>query len=213
MHTDDLIKALKADAPKRPPLPLRRVWWAAIVAAAILAAIAFFVLLGPRPDFLTAAHTVRFLFKFAATLSLAMTAFSLLRAMSRPGSNAKAVAPWLILTPGLVAAAVVAELFVVPADQLLTVWRGSNAVLCMTFIPLIGLAPLAVILAALRYGAPTRPTVAGAVAGLLAGGVAATFYAAHCPDDSPLFVATWYSIAIAGLVVLGALAARRIARW
>jgi hypothetical protein len=78
---------------------------------------------------------------------------------------------------------------------------------------LIGLGPLAVFLAALRHGAPTRPRLAGAVAGLLAGGIAATFYAAHCTDDSPLFVATWYSIAIAGLVALGAICGRRVARW
>ncbi|MDP9812634.1 hypothetical protein J2W42_005504 [Rhizobium tibeticum] len=82
-----------------------------------------------------------------------------------------------------------------------------------SFIPLIGLGPLAVFLAALRHGAPTRPRLAGAVAGLLAGGIAATFYAAHCTDDSPLFVATWYSIAIAGLAALGSVLGRRVARW
>jgi hypothetical protein len=65
----------------------------------------------------------------------------------------------------------------------------------------------------LRHGAPSRPTLAGAVAGLAAGGLAATFYAAHCTDDSPLFVATWYTIAIAVLTLLGALGASRIARW
>ena len=51
------------------------------------------------------------------------------------------------------------------------------------------------------------PSLAGAVAGLAAGGVAATLYAAHCTDDSPLFVATWYTLAIAALA-----AARRACR-
>ncbi|TIM59065.1 MAG: DUF1109 family protein, partial [Mesorhizobium sp.] len=68
-------------------------------------------------------------------------------------------------------------------------------------------------LAVLRYGAPTRPVLAGAVAGLLAGGLAATFYAAHCFDDSPLFVATWYTIAIAILAALGAFGGRLLVRW
>ena len=62
-------------------------------------------------------------------------------------------------------------------------------------------------LAVLRYGATTRPGFAGAMAGLLAGGLAATFYAAHCPDDSPLFVATWYTIAIAAMALASALIA------
>jgi hypothetical protein len=66
---------------------------------------------------------------------------------------------------------------------------------------------------ALRRGAPAKPAAAGAVAGMLAGGIAATFYAAHCTDDSPLFVATWYTIAIAGLALAGAAGARRFARW
>ncbi|WP_245520604.1 NrsF family protein, partial [Mesorhizobium sp. M1C.F.Ca.ET.144.01.1.1] len=35
------------------------------------------------------------------------------------------------------------------------------------FIPLIGIGPLAIFLGMLRYGAPTRPVLAGAVAGLL----------------------------------------------
>jgi hypothetical protein len=55
--------------------------------------------------------------------------------------------------------------------------------------------------------------LAGAVAGLLAGGLAATFYAAHCFDDSPLFVATWYTIAIIILAALGALGGRFFVRW
>ncbi|MGR3363098.1 MAG: NrsF family protein, partial [Maritimibacter harenae] len=79
--------------------------------------------------------------------------------------------------------------------------------------PLIGLGPLAIMIAALRKGAPTRPVLTGAMAGVVAGGVAAMFYAAHCTDDSPLFVAAWYSIAIGILASLGALAGRYALRW
>jgi len=44
-----------------------------------------------------------------------------------------------------------------------------------------------------------------AAAGLVAGGLSAALYATHCTDDSPLFVATWYTIAIAAVTVLGAI--------
>ena len=71
---------------------------------------------------------------------------------------------------------------------------------------------LAAALFGLRHGAATRPTAAGASAGLLSGGLAATVYAAHCPDDSPLFVATWYSIGIGLVAGAGALAGRRMLR-
>lgn len=212
MKTDDLIKALQADVSK-PVLPLRRAWVVAAVMATVIAAIAFFILLGPRPDIAAAVHTLRFLFKFALTLTLAGTAFAYLRMLSRPGSDVDRVAPWLMVGPVLIGVAVVAELFAVPADQWAADWQGQNNLVCLVYIPIIGLGPLAAFLAALRHGAPTRPRLAGAIAGLLAGGLAATFYAAHCPDDSPLFVATWYSIAIAILMALGMGLGPRVARW
>ncbi|MGA8293552.1 MAG: NrsF family protein, partial [Rhodoplanes sp.] len=53
----------------------------------------------------------------------------------------------------------------------------------------------------------------GASAGLVAAALAATVYAAHCTDDSPLFVATWYSLAIALVVAVGAVLGPRVLRW
>jgi hypothetical protein len=75
------------------------------------------------------------------------------------------------------------------------------------------LAPLAILIAVLRGGATTAPVRTGALAGLLAGAIGAVFYAAHCPDDSPFFVACWYTIAIGAVTILGALAGGRLLRW
>src|SRR2546423_15075253 len=83
---------------------------------------------------------------------------------------------------------------------------GNNSRVCMTAIPLMSLPILAGALIGLRHGAPARPAVAGAVAGLLSAGLAATLYASHCTDDSPLFVATWYTLATAMVTAIGALA-------
>lgn len=212
MRTEDLIIALKEDAANRA-ISLGRTWLIAIVAATVIVAVAFFTMIGPRPDFLVAAHSARFLFKFVLTILLVALAFVLLRALSRPGSDVKRHALWLIAVPVVLAAAVVVELMAVPSEQWRTVWWGSNIAICLIFIPAIGIAPLAVFLMALRHAAPTRPAFAGTVAGLLAGGLAAAFYAAHCTDDSPLFVATWYTIAISTLALLGMILGPRIARW
>jgi hypothetical protein len=65
----------------------------------------------------------------------------------------------------------------------------------------------------LRFGAPTRPTLAGAGAGLLAGALAASLYIAHCPDDSPIFVAAWLTLAILIATGIGALAGCLLLRW
>jgi hypothetical protein len=90
---------------------------------------------------------------------------------------------------------------------------GHNAMVCMVLIPALSALPLIATLFALRHGAPTSPTLAGAVAGLLAGGIGATLYATHCPDDSPLFIATWYVIAISAVTLIGAIAGARLLRW
>lgn len=211
MNTDDLIKALSMD--DRLAWPQGRVWWSAAAIAIAVAAVVFFVTIGPRPDLTAAAETLRFPYKFVVTGALAASALPMLRLLSRPAAEPRRALIWLLLSPLLLGVAVVAELFAVPTDQLAARLVGKNLVACLAFIPLIGIGPLAIFLAALRHGAPTRPVLAGAIAGLAAGGLAATFYAAHCTDDSPLFVATWYTIAIAMLAALGAALAPRVARW
>ena len=87
---------------------------------------------------------------------------------------------------------------------------GNNSKVCMTAIPLMSLPLLAGALIGLRHGAPARPAVAGAIAGLVSAGLAATLYASHCTDDSPLFVATWYTLATALVAAIGALAGSKI---
>jgi hypothetical protein len=90
---------------------------------------------------------------------------------------------------------------------------GSNSRACMMAIPAMSLPLLAGALFGLRHGAPARPAVAGAVAGMLSAGLAATLYASHCTDDSPLFVAAWYTIATALVTAIGALAGAKLLRY
>ncbi|MGD9913538.1 MAG: NrsF family protein [Rhizobiaceae bacterium] len=211
MQTGRLIDALAADAARKPQA-MAGAWLLALLAAVAFAAAVFFATLGPRPDFAIAAETPRFLFKFVVTLVLLASALAGLIAIARPG--ARLVRTWLLVAaPLLLAAAVIGELVVLPSELRATRWMGTNALLCMVFIPVIGLGPLAAFLLGLRHGAPTRPALAGAMAGISAGALAATFYAAHCVDDSPLFVATWYTLAIAALALIGALGGRYMLRW
>jgi hypothetical protein len=211
MDTERLIQTLAADS--RSATPMNRVWLGAVMVSVAVAATVFFMAIGPRPDIGAAAETPRFLFKFVVTLALLATAFAALRTLARPDASIRAALPLLFFAPILLLAAVGIEMMLVPADQLMDRWIGSNSMVCLTFIPLIGIGPLAAFLFALKYGAPTRPSLAGAIAGLTAGGLAATFYAAHCTDDSPLFVATWYPLAIAMLALAGAAAGRLFVRW
>jgi hypothetical protein len=212
MDTDKLIKSLAADT-RRPMAPLTFVWWGAAAAAIALAAVVFALATGPRPDIAAAIETPRFLFKFVVTIVLAISAFGAARALSRPGDGWRPLMPYLAAAPALIIGAVVVELILLPPETWSSKLIGSNSLVCLTTIPLIGIGPLGILLLSLRHGAPTQPALAGAVVGLLAGGIAATFYAAKCTDDSPLFVATWYTIAIMGLAALGAVFSNRFARW
>lgn len=209
MRTEDLIVTLAADT-KRAQSPARTMALA-IGGGAVLAMILFFIVLGLRPDFLHAISTLRFDFKFVVTLSLAASALLLALRLARPeGSGNRSV---LLVVPFMLVVAVVLELVNVPAQDWVARWIGHNARACMINIPFLSLLPLAAILAALRQGAVTRPRLAGAVAGLLAAGIGATFYAAHCPDDSPLFVATWYTLATLFVTGIGAFLGPRVLRW
>ncbi|RVD24286.1 NrsF family protein, partial [Mesorhizobium sp. M4B.F.Ca.ET.017.02.2.1] len=176
MRTEDLIKALDADV-RSNAMPLGSAWRMAVAVAAVVAAAVFWLTIGPRPDLMVAMHTMRFLSKFVFTIALGVSAFGLIRALSSPGAPTARATAWMALAPALVGVAVILELFAVPRAEWGTRLVGSNMMICMAFIPLIGLGPLAVFLWVLRHGAPTRPVLAGAVAGLLAGGLSATFYA------------------------------------
>lgn len=211
MKTDDLITALAQDAPVR--WRFNRALALAIAGGAVVAGGLFFGLMGPRPDFADAAETVRFLFKFVVTLTLAATALGLVVRLGEPGAPVGAWRWALILVPALLVIAVIAELIAMPAAAWGERLVGTHVRFCLTLIPLLAIGPLALLLLALRQGAPTRPGLAGAVAGLAASGIAATFYAANCTDDSPLFVATWYPIAVGIVTLAGFLVGKRVLKW
>jgi hypothetical protein len=89
---------------------------------------------------------------------------------------------------------------------------GHNAKHCLSLIPMLSVAPATCLLLALRHGAPARPGLAGAIAGLVAGAFGASLYALTCPDDSALFVATWYTIAIAVVTAVSSFIGARLLR-
>lgn len=212
MRTDDLVHALAADRHAAQTSIERKLALAIAVGFAV-SAVLFWTNLGPRPDIAAVAVTVRFDLKIVQALLLAATAAALVLRLARPGAGTGWQKAALTAAPALLALAVIAELLTVPAGEWQAKLVGSNARICLTAIPLLSLPLLAALLLALRHGAPTSRTAAGAAAGLVAGGLAAALYATHCTDDSPLFVATWYSIAIGAVTVLGALLGRRLLRW
>jgi len=212
METDQLIRTLAADNAHRVR-PVGFVLALALLAAAPVSVAMLFAGLGVRPDLMTAMRNPFFDLKFAVTLALAIPAIAISLHLSRPEASLRGW-KWLLLIPvGLLLAGIASEMMMPQRLPMMTRLVGNNSRLCMTAIPLMSLPLLVAALIGLRHGAPTRPAVAGAIAGLLSAGLAATLYASHCTDDSPLFVATWYTIATALVTAIAALAGSRVLRF
>ena len=212
METDQLIRSLAADSAHRAR-PVGFVLALALLAAVPVSAAIFFAGVGVRPDVMTAMRNPFFDLKFVVTLALAISAFTVSLHLSRPEASLQGWALLLLVPAGLLIAGIASEMTMPQRLPMMTRLVGSNSRVCMTAIPLISLPLLAAALIGLRHGAPARPALAGAIAGLLSAGLAATLYAAHCTDDSPLFVATWYTIATALVAAIGALAGSRVLRF
>lgn len=212
MRTDDLVRALAADG-GRVRLPLAAGLALALAVPTLVVAAVYLPLHGLRDDVVGLAWTPRLVFKFAVPLAAAFAAGGLSLDLVRPGAPAGRRLLWLAAVAGALVAGIGAELAVLPVGEWGRRLVGENALRCLATVPLLSLLPLAAALAALSRGAPTAPWKAGASAGLAAGAAGALVYATVCPDDSPLFLAVWYGIAVAVVTGLGALAGRRFLRW
>jgi hypothetical protein len=212
METDQLIRSLAADIPHRAR-PVGFVLALALLSAAPVSLAMFFTGLGFRPDVMTAMHNPFFDLKFAVTLALAISAMAIGLHLSRPEASPNGWA-WLLLIPaGLLVGGIAIEMMLPHRLPMMTRLVGSNSRICMIAIPLMSLPLLAAALIGLRHGAPTQPALTGAIGGLLSAGLAATLYGSHCTDDSPLFVATWYTIAAAFVTAIGALVGSKVLRF
>jgi hypothetical protein len=212
METDQLIRTLAVDNAHRAR-PVAFVLTLALLAAVPVSVAMFFAGWGVRPDVMTAMHNPFFDLKFVVTLATAISAIAVSLHLSRPEVSLRGWG-WLLLIPaGILLAGIGSEMMMPQRLPMMTRLVGSNSLICLTAVPLMSLPFLAAALIGLRHGAPARPAVAGAIAGLLSAGLAATLYASHCTDDSPLFVATWYSIATALVTAIGALAGSRMLKF
>jgi len=211
MKTDGLIRSLALDS--APRLPLARALLYGFLPGVAVSLVFYALAIGLRPHLFDLLPNWRIFFKIGFPIAVFACAGPLALQLARPRGDPRPLVFILIGLLIVLAAAVVTELVILPPD----LWRvrliGHNARVCMMLIPLMSAAPLVGALIALHRGAPQNPGLAGAGAGLFAGAFAAALYATHCPDDSPLFVATWYPLATLLCAAAGAWAGRRFLAW
>jgi hypothetical protein len=212
MKTNELIATLAADTAK-PSVSLGGRLSLALGAGALVSLAFFLAMFGPRSDIADAMHTMRFDLKFVDTIALLLPSALLCLRLSRPDASPRALLAWLAAPMVLLCGALVAELILTPRGLWAAKLMGQNWLHCLSLIPLMSIPPLAMLIFALREGAPRFPALTGALAGAASAGVAATIYASGCTDDSPIFVASWYPLATVAVVGVGALAGRRWLSW
>jgi hypothetical protein len=213
MKTEELVALLATGAePVDTRGPVRRSA-VAIIAAGLLATLAMAMLLGVRPTLGRDAGLPMFWMKFAFVGALAIGGLIAAWRLARPGARLGALpvvaavptfAIWLIAIVELARAA--------PAGRL-ALLLGQTAAVCPFRIAGLSLPVFVAALWALRGFAPTRLRLAGASAGLLAGGVGAFVYAFHCPELEAAFLGVWYVIGVLIPAAVGALVGPRVLRW
>ncbi|MES2665586.1 MAG: DUF1109 domain-containing protein [Pseudomonadota bacterium] len=209
MKTEDLIRSLAADTAQPGRLGVTLAM--GLIPAAVIGLAAVWAVLGFRPDAVAALAKPVPVLRHVLTLILFATALRMCLTLARPEGRVRL---WPLLLVPLAALAVViwAYASLPPGTRAMALF-GKTMVVCLVTVPLISVLPVAAILAMLRRGAVTRPTLAGALAGLAGGGLGAAIYALHCTEDSPLFYVTWYGLAILMVTAVSALIGSRLLRW
>jgi hypothetical protein len=213
MKTNDLIALLaNGDIAVEPNAVPRRfalaMGWGACGATLLMA-----IWLGVRADIAKAALLPMFWVKLAYPAVILAGALMVALRLSRPGVPLGRV-PLLIAAPvlamGLLAAAVLWHAAPELHERLI---YGVSWTVCPFYIASLS-APVFVAALWAMYGfAPTRPALAGASAGLLAGATGALVYALYCPEMAAPFLAIWYLAGMLIPAVFGAVVGLKLLRW
>ena len=212
MTTDSLIDAL-ADglAPVRPGHVARVLALTLFCGALVSAALMFFGF-GLRPDLSAAMTGGPFWMKFTYTLALAGIGLWIVERLARPSMEARSQIALLAVPFAALLALALWEWNLPGADRH-HLLMGGSANVCVRNIWLVSAPVFIALFWGLRRLAPTRLTLAGAGAGLLAGAAGAWIYAFHCTESAAPFVALWYTLGILGAGLAGAILGRWVLRW
>lgn len=213
MKTDQLIRMLATGVePVQPHLPEKLISQALLIGVAI-SFILLLAIYGIRPDLKQVSTTFPFWMKLGVPLANVALGLVFIFALAQPGKLPK-ISYWVLFIPIAVlwAWAIWTWLNADPSQQSDMVW-GKTWRVCIKNITFLAVPTAVATLLALRNLAPTQPTLSGAIAGWLAGGVGASVYALHCPELAAPFLAIWYVLGMLVPTAIMAWVGSRSLRW
>lgn len=213
MKTDDLVNMLSTNIEAVDHRLVLRTIAGAVAVGAVAALGAVLIMLGGRADAWSAEALGFMVAKVAFAIAVVTLALFYLIRFARPtgdrrGSMVLVALPFI----GIVGLAAMSLAFA-PQLHWQVMLMGDEWLECLLSIPIIAIVPFALVVWAVRQAAPTDLRRAGALAGLVAGGLSAAGYALHCTADSLPFVAIWYSGTIMVCTLTGATLGPRLLRW
>ncbi len=212
MKTEDLISQLAGE-----PVPARRgIEGRAMRGLGIgfvIALALFLPVLGPRPDLMEAVQRPIVAVKTILPLLLGPVALLLALRSARPTVPVPAAIRVLWLWPAVALALFLYAFATTAPGARAVAFLGHSIPICLPAIVVLAAPILIAVFRALKDGAPTRPRLCGALAGLAAAGFATALYSTFCNEDSPLFYAVWYGLGITIVTAAGAVAGGRYLRW
>lgn len=212
MKTGDLIELLASDARRTPPSLVCSRLGAALAAGGVVTLLAVIVWLRCQPLLAAGAHPWLWM-KASYTTLLTVSGLMIVRRLATPGAPVGPAFGWGAAVFVAMAALGAGQILAADPAARVALWLGQTWRVCSPLILLLSAPIYAALVVALRSLAPIRPARTGAAAGLVAGGLAATLYGLHCPEQGAAFVVTWYSLGIAAAMAAGALAGRWLLHW
>ncbi|TRW16892.1 NrsF family protein [Glacieibacterium frigidum] len=212
-HPSLIVDRLVGDLePVRP----HRAWHGvALLAAVMLAELALILAMMPaRPDLSSAMTGPMFWWKLVGCAGVAVAAAGALLVLVSPAARPGAGRRWLWLSLGgaVIAGAALWAAGAMPARLAETLdWRAGLH--CVAIVEAYALPVWLAAFVVARRGAPARPRAAAVAAGLCGAAWGAAGFVWSCPHDDPLYVVTWYGLALLIGAGAGALVLTRWLRW
>ncbi|VVE32702.1 hypothetical protein PAN31108_03715 [Pandoraea anhela] len=180
------------------------------LAGSTLVLIALYNFHSNMPDLIL---TKMFWIRLAFPLVTIITAMTLTQRLARPGASTKYAGLTVALPIMTMLAAACVILLTAPKGYRLQLVLGRRWHVASLDIVLLSVPPLIACIATIKGLAPTRLTLAGASAGLLAGAQGALVYSLFCSNLDVPFWGVWYAISLLTTVGIGAAIGPRLLRW